>query len=72
MVQAFLHSDWVFVAALVFLFVLFATPTVIAVIRSVEFADVMVVMLSSVIAMGWPGALIVAFSGPGGSARGRR
>lgn len=65
MVQAFLHSDWVFVAAFVFLFVFFATPTVIAVIRGVEIADVSIVILFSMFLVGWPGALIMAFATPG-------
>lgn len=63
--QAFLHSDWVYPAAFVFLFVFFATPTVIAVIRGVEFADVLVVSVFSVISVGWPAALIMAVFIPG-------
>lgn len=65
MVQAFLHSDWVYPAALGFLFVFFATPTVISVIRGVEIQDVLIVLLFTVIPLGWPGALIMAVCLPG-------
>lgn len=63
--QTFLHSDWVYLAAFVFLFVFFAAPTAIAVIRGTEFEALWAVVVFSVIPMGWPGALLLAFLAPG-------
>lgn len=69
MVQTFLHSDWVFVAAIVFLLVVFAAPTAIAVIRGTELDPLICVIVFSVIGLGLPGAYIMAFFAPG---RGRK
>lgn len=65
MVQVFLHSDWVYVVALAFLFVVFAAPTAIAVIRGTEFDPLICVIVFSVIPMGLPGAYLMAIFAPG-------
>lgn len=63
--HTFLHSDWMYLVAFVVLVVFFSAPTVIAVIRGVEFADLTMVMLFSLCLVGWPGALIMAVGAPG-------
>lgn len=63
--QAFLHSDKAYVAAFFLLIIIFAAPTAIAVIRGVEFADLMIVMLFSMALVGLPGAYLMACFAPG-------
>ena len=65
MMRSLTHSDWIFVAVFAFLFVWFVTPTAIAVIRGAEVEPLLLVMLFSVIPLGWPAALIMAFVAPG-------
>lgn len=63
--HAFLHSDKMYVAAFIFLIIVWVAPTVIAVIRGTGLEPLMNVILLSVIPLGLPGAYIMACFAPG-------